>query len=41
MQKPTIGYVNVFVSNFQRALEFYRDQIGLDLKLSDDAFGSA
>lgn len=41
MQKPTIGYVNVFVSNFQRALEFYRDQIGLDLKLSDDEFGYA
>ena len=23
--EPRIGYVNIFVSDFQRSLEFYRD----------------
>ena len=33
-----IGYVNVFVSNFQKSLDFYQATLGLPLIFSDDEF---
>jgi len=41
MNNPTIGYVNIFVSDFDRALEFYRDQLGLTVTRADPDFGYA
>jgi predicted enzyme related to lactoylglutathione lyase len=41
MDKPTIGYVNVFVTDFERAVRFYRDQIGLEVNSEDADFGYA
>jgi catechol 2,3-dioxygenase-like lactoylglutathione lyase family enzyme len=29
ISEPRIGYVNVFVSDFQRSLEFYRNSLEL------------
>lgn len=36
-----IGYVNVFVSDFERALAFYRDTLGLVPATADAQFGYA
>ncbi len=36
-----LGYVNVFVSDFGRALTFYRDTLGLAVNTADEAFGYA
>jgi len=36
-----IGYVNVRVSDFERALEFYQKTLELPLKLADREFGYA
>jgi lactoylglutathione lyase len=36
-----IGYVNVFVSDFNRALKFYQETLGLKLNSGDEAFGYA
>jgi catechol 2,3-dioxygenase-like lactoylglutathione lyase family enzyme len=33
----TVGFVHVFVSDFERALEFYTGPLGLDLDYSDGA----
>jgi len=41
MDNPTIWYVNVFVSDFERALAFYRDQLGLKVVLAEPQFGYA
>jgi len=41
MDNPTVWYVNVFVSDFERALGFYRDQLGLKVVLADPQFGYA
>ena len=41
MDNPTVWYVNVFVSDFQRALEFYRDKLGLKVVVQDADFGYA
>ena len=38
MSKPSIGYINLAVTDFTRSLEFYRDVIGLPLLLQDDKF---
>lgn len=32
------GYVNVFVSNFQKALDFYQADLGLPLIFADEEF---
>ncbi len=36
-----IGYVNVFVNDFDRAIEFYQNQLGLELLTREDEFGYA
>jgi predicted enzyme related to lactoylglutathione lyase len=36
-----IGYVNVFVSNLPRAVEFYESRLGLALEHSDEGHGYA
>lgn len=41
MSNLGIGYVNVFVSDFTRALTFYQDILGLELNSGDEAFGYA
>lgn len=41
MRTPQIGYVNVFVSDLSRAVEFYRDTLGLPLQFEDAKFGYA
>ena len=41
MDQPTIGYVNIFVTDFDRAVKFYRDQVGLEVVHEDAAFGYA
>ena len=41
MDNPTVWYVNVFVSDFARALAFYRDQLGLRVVVEDGDFGYA
>lgn len=41
-QSPaTIGYVNIFVSNFEASLAFYRDRLGLKVATEDAGFGYA
>lgn len=41
MQTPRLWYVNVFVSDIQRAVGFYRDLLGLPLQFADEKFGYA
>ena len=41
MSDITIGYVNVFVSDYERAITFYRDTLGLEVNSSDEDFGYA
>jgi predicted enzyme related to lactoylglutathione lyase len=41
MDNPRIGYVNVFVSDFDRALAFYQDRLGLEPNVQDAQFGYA
>lgn len=41
MDNARLGYVNIFVSNFDRALEFYRDRLGLAVNMTDAEFGYA
>lgn len=36
-----LGYINVFVSNLQRSLDFFTDIAGLQPNSSDSAFGYA
>lgn len=36
-----IGYVNVFVSDFSRAVDFYQNVLGLKLDMQEDQFGYA
>lgn len=36
-----IGYVNVFVSDFARAVDFYQNTLGLKLTMQEDQFGYA
>lgn len=38
MQNPTIGYINLAVTDFDRSLAFYRDVLGLPLQFVDDKF---
>ena len=41
MDKPKVWYVNVFVSDFERALTFYRDQFDLTVAMADPDFAYA
>ena len=41
MPKLKVGYVNVFVTRFAEAVEFYRDVLGLPLRLQEPQFGYA
>jgi len=41
VEEPKIGYVNIFVSNFERSLEFYKTALGLEANVSDESFGYA
>ena len=41
MSAMRIGYVNVFVSDFDRAVEFYQNIIGLELTMREDQLGYA
>lgn len=41
MDKPRIWYVNVFVSDFEKSLKFYTEQMGLSIARSDPDFGYA
>mgnify|MGYP002642002906 CR=1 FL=1 len=36
-----VGYVNIFVKDFDRAVAFYRDTLGLELRFADADFGYA
>lgn len=36
-----IGYVNIFVSDFQRSMQFYQEQLGLKPETQDSSFGYA
>ena len=36
-----LGYVNFFVSDFERSLEFFRDRLGLKVATEDGDFGYA
>ena len=41
MSELTVGYVNIFVSDFDRAVEFYCETLGLQLNSREDDFGYA
>lgn len=41
MASPKLWYVNVFVSDLKRAVEFYRDVLGLPLQFQEEKFGYA
>jgi len=41
MLNPRLWYVNVFVTDLTRAVEFYRDTLGLPLRLQEQKFGYA
>lgn len=36
-----IGYVNIFVSDFSRAVDFFSETLGLNLVMREDNFGYA
>jgi catechol 2,3-dioxygenase-like lactoylglutathione lyase family enzyme len=41
MLNPRLWYVNVFVTDLTRAVEFYRDTLGLPLRFQEEQFGYA
>jgi predicted enzyme related to lactoylglutathione lyase len=41
MSDLKVGYVNVFVSDFSRAVDFYSNTLGLKLNMREDNFGYA
>jgi predicted enzyme related to lactoylglutathione lyase len=41
MVKPRLWYVNVFVTDLERAVEFYEGTLGMPLAYRDDEFGYA
>ncbi|MCZ6458284.1 MAG: VOC family protein [Gammaproteobacteria bacterium] len=41
MDNARIWYVNVYVSDFNKSLEFYRDKMGLSVVVEDANFGYA
>jgi len=41
MSELRLWYVNVFVTDLQRAVEFYQHTLGLELRFQDEKFGYA
>lgn len=41
MTTYTLGYANIFVSDFERAFKFYAETLGLEVQRKDDEFGYA
>ncbi len=41
MLDPQLWYVNVFVTDLERAVEFFRDTLGLPLQFQEEKFGYA
>ncbi len=41
MLNPQLWYVNVFVSDLKRAVEFYQNTLGLPLQFQEERFGYA
>lgn len=41
MSDLSIGYVNVFVSDFNRSVEFFENTLGIELNMRHDEFGYA
>lgn len=41
MQNPQLSYVNVFVSELERAVTFFQETLGLPLQHVDEVFGYA
>jgi catechol 2,3-dioxygenase-like lactoylglutathione lyase family enzyme len=41
MSAISVGYVNVFVRDFDRAVDFYSNTLGLQLDMRADDFGYA
>ena len=41
MTRLTLGYANFFVTDFDRSLRFFRDQLGLKVLMEDQQFGYA
>lgn len=41
MLNPRLWYVNVFVTDLERAVAFYRDTLGLPLQFQEQQFGYA
>ena len=41
MGSVQIGYVNIFVSDLERSVAFFRDSLGLELNMADADFGYA
>jgi predicted enzyme related to lactoylglutathione lyase len=39
--EPRLWYVNVFVSDFERAVGFFQETLGLPLQFADEKFGYA
>jgi predicted enzyme related to lactoylglutathione lyase len=39
--EPRLWYVNVFVSDFERAVGFFQETLGLALQFADEKFGYA
>ena len=41
MAKLVLGYANFFITDFERSLKFFRDQLGLAVITEDESFGYA
>ena len=41
MTEITLAYTNIFVTDFERALAFYTDTLGLKVQMKDETFGYA
>ena len=41
MNAPTLSYVNLYVSNLARSVEFFEKTVGLELQFSDESFSYA
>src|ERR1700747_1961556 len=39
--KPVVGYINIHVRDFKKGLVFYRDVLGLPVRIADEAFSYA
>lgn len=41
MNAPSLLYVNLYVSDLARSVEFFRETLGLEMQFSDESFGYA